>query len=214
MSMSVDEKCRLTDIIQGAAELLNREMSPMAIGLYVKTLDDLPFDEVSAAFSKSITESRYFPAPYDIRERVIGAPEKLEDVATVQAARAVDAIKRHGSHKSVVFDDPVTMAVIQQQFGGWERACEMTVEEEKFWRKDFAKAYCAFARTGIRAFGVLYGSHDRINDYSGIASGRTTPVLIGDRQKAMQVWEGEYDRKTLDPPRGRIAKLLAGIGAS
>jgi hypothetical protein len=210
MSMTQDEKIRLTDIIQGAAELLNRELSPIALVLYVKTLEDLDFNEASKAFSAIISESKFFPAPAEVRERVIGPPEKLEDLAIIEAAKVVAAISRYGHYESVVFDDPVTMAVIQQQFGGWERACEKTEEEDKFWRKDFVKAYCTFARAGIHSFGVLYGAHDRINGANGFDN-KTEPVLIGDRQRALQVWEGNYERTRLDDCAGSVRGLLAGI---
>lgn len=192
--MNAEEKTRLVDIITGTAEVLNRELSPVAIGLYVKAVEDLPFTDISAAFSELIRKNRFFPVPAELREMVIGPPEKLEDTALIESSKVVEAVKRHGGNRSVVFDDPVTMAVIQQVFGGWERMSgEMVLDQEKWWRKEFVKAYQAYARAGIKEYGVLYGILDRCNDSAGFDM--APPVLIGEREKALGVMNYEAGQK-------------------
>ena len=213
--MNAQEKKQVTDIIDGTAQLLNREMSPLAIAIYVKAIEDLPFEQVSAAFSDLVRQSKFFPPPAELREMVLGPPEKLENLALIESSKVVEAVKRYGGNKSVVFDDPVTMAVIQQVFGGWERMSgEMTLDQEKWWRKEFVKAYQAYSRSGIKAYGVLYGILDRCNDSAGF--GMAPPVLIGDREKALQVMNYEADEKLAVEPglSRRLLSMVAGIRAS
>ena len=213
--MNPQEKKKVTDIINGTAQLLNREMSPLAIAIYVKAIEDLSFEQVSAAFSDLVRQSKFFPPPAELREMVLGPPEKLEDVALIESSKVVEAVKRYGGNKSVVFDDPVTMAVIQQVFGGWERLSgEITLDQEKWWRKEFVKAYQAYARSGIKAYGVLYGILDRHNDSAGF--GMAPPVLIGDREKALQVMNYEAGEKPAVESglSGRLLLMVAGIRAS
>lgn len=209
--MTPEEKVRLIDIIAATAELLNRQMSRVAVEVYIRAVEDLEFKAVSQAFSTCIRTSRFFPTPSDIREAVLGPPEKVEDVAMVECSKALGAIKRHGAYRSIVFDDPVTMAVLQQHFGGWERACDVTEAEEKFWSKDFVRAYCAFARTGLRSYGVLSGATERHNNARGYAI-EAPPVLIGDREKAIAVWRHEREEKELPAPKGKIKRLLEMVG--
>lgn len=209
--MTPEEKVRLIDIIAAIAELLNRQMSRVAVEVYVRAVEDLEFKAVSQAFSTCIRTSRFFPTPADIREAVLGPPEKVEDVAMVECAKVLGAIKRTGPYKSIVFDDPVTMAVLSQHFGGWERACDVTEAEEKFWTKDFVRAYCAFARTGLRSYGALSGKIERQNSAKGYAI-EAGPVLIGDRDKAMSVWRHEREEKGLPEPKGKIKRLLEMVG--
>jgi hypothetical protein len=213
--MNAQEKKKIGEVIVGTAELLGREMSPVAVTLYAKAVEDLPFELVSAAFSDLVRQSKFFPAPAELREMVLGPPEKLEDLALIESSKVVEAVKRYGGNKSVVFDDPVTMAVIQQVFGGWERMSgEMTLDQEKWWRKEFVKAYQAYARSGIKAYGVLYGILDRCNDSAGFDM--APPVLIGDRERAMKVKNYEAKEKTAVEPglSGRMLSMVAGIRAS
>jgi hypothetical protein len=77
----------------------------------------------------------------------------------VEAGKVLTAIARHGGYASVVFDDPVTQAVIVQAYGSWVKLCEECgVEEpEKWFRKDFAKTWAAYSRQGVQQHGHLPG---------------------------------------------------------
>jgi hypothetical protein len=212
--MNAQEKKNAIEILTGSAELLNRDMSPLAISIYIRAIEDLPFEDVSKAFSQLIQEKKFFPAPAELREMVLGTPEKLEDIAMIECAKVVEAISRHGAYRSVVFDDPVTMAVIQQGFGGWERLnTDLTMSEEKFFRKDFVKTYQSYARGGITHYGVLYGITDRANSARGFEGQGRSPALIGDERKAIAVMNFK-DRPQL-PKGGTVAKLFelaGGVG--
>jgi hypothetical protein len=213
--MNQSEKSITIDIIHGCAELLNRQLSTAAIGLYLKALEDLDFHEVSYAFSDCVRNKRFFPSPAEIRELVMGPPETLEDTALIEATKVLNAIRRIGSHSSVVFDDPVTMAVIQQHSGGWERLNDLTEQEVKFWMKDWQKAYATFARAGLKSYGVLYGSIDRDNSAKGIDIENHPPVMIGDQDKAMKVWRGENKGDLIAMTgESRVSRLLEKIGIS
>jgi len=95
----------------------------VAIGLYVKAVEDLPFEKTSSAMSELIRTKKFFPSPADIRELVTGSEPAIEDKAIIECAKVAVAVRNHGHYRAVVFDDPVTMAVIRQIFGGWWRLC-------------------------------------------------------------------------------------------
>ena len=56
------------------------------------------------------------PTVADFLEHISGG--SAEDKAEVEAGKVLTAIGRHGGYASVVFDDPVTQAVIVQAYGG------------------------------------------------------------------------------------------------
>ena len=112
----------------------------------------------------------------------------------MQATEVWKAIKKYGSNRSVVFDDAVTMSVIQQAFGGWTKLCGELMEDQLQWFiKDFSRHYIAFKRSNVHHYGMLPGWCDPVGK---------GPVLIGNQQKAQEILEhGEKIPKT-------------GIGAS
>ena len=95
------------------------------------------------------------PTVADFLEHMSGGA--VEDMAEVEAGKVLAAIGEHGSYASVVFDDPVTQAVIVRAYGGWVKLCAEcgAQESEKWFRKDFAKTWAAYSRQGIRQNGCL-----------------------------------------------------------
>lgn len=52
-----------------------------------------------------------------------GYPGFVEDKAIVEVGKVLEAVRKHGAYWSVVFDVPVTQAVIARAYGGWARLC-------------------------------------------------------------------------------------------
>jgi hypothetical protein len=213
--MNPQEKNQTIDIIHGCAELLNRQLSAPAIALYVKAVEDLEFNQVSYAFSECVRTKKFFPSPAEVREMVLGPPERLEDNALIEATKVLEAVRRYGSRRSVVFDDPVTMAVIRQHFNGWEALGELPESENKWWIKEFTKAYVTFTRAGLKSYGLLYGATDRENSAKGYELAETPPVMIGDPNKALAVWKAERAEGPNEfiPVENKVRRLLGLIGA-
>jgi len=102
----------------------------------------------------------------------------LEDMAEIQATEAINAIETVGPYRSVSFTDPITSVVIAERFGGWPRFCCVHPDEIKWVRKDFAKAYCSYARTGHRGYAHLPGIAENENILGGIEY-KEAPALVG-----------------------------------
>ena len=211
--MTRDEKVRVLELITGLSELLGKPLSPTAAELYLRAIDELPFAEVADALSKVAKTRRFMPAPAEVWEEVCGSPATLEETGMIEAAKVIDAVKWHGAYRSVVFDNAVTMAVIQQGFSGWERLCgELTLEQEGWFRKDFVKTYAAFARAGIKSGGILYGITARQNGAAGHGGIEMSPALIGDPELCREVMSYQKS-KQIDQPKvdHRVLRLVKGI---
>lgn len=212
--MNDQEKKRLLGILAGAAEVYGRELSEVAIRLYLAALVDLPFKDVSAAFSDLVKGSKWFPKPAEIRELVLGAPIPVEDEAHIEVAKAITAAREVGSNRNVVFDNETTQAVVMQAFGGWVDFCDSANgESEKWLRKDFIKTYIAYRHGGVSAHGICYGRTHQVNQHNrswaehAIAYDEGEPVFIGDKDAAKRVLEYKQKEEYAEN-KVNIKKLL------
>ena len=183
---------RFKSMIIGVADCYGQTLTAEGIAMRFKLLERYNFAEVERAALAIMSTRKYttMPTPGDFIEYLSGG--NVEDIAEVEAGKVITAIGQHGSYRSVVFDDPVTQAVIQNAYGGWVKICDdCGVEDsEKWFRKEFAKAYAAYRRQGIEYYGVLAGITEIENTARGYLQFVDAPDMIGNPEKAMQVAVG------------------------
>ena len=185
--MTDDDKTSFAQIMIGLAENYGQTVTTAGLKLRFEALRQFPLDAVKAASMSLLASRKYnsMPTVADFLEHIGGG--NAEDKAEIEAGKVVEAVRSVGAYRSVVFDDPVTMAVISRAFGGWVRLCQnMTDREEKFFRREFKQAYGSYSRQGIREGGVLLGLSESQNVGRGLEY-REAPRLIGDNAKAQQV---------------------------
>lgn len=49
-----------------------------------------------------------------------GYPGFVEDRAIIEVSKVLEAVRQHGAYSNVIFDSPVTQAVIARAYGGWQ----------------------------------------------------------------------------------------------
>ena len=185
--MTDDDKTSFAQIMIGLAENYGQTLTTAGLKLRFEALRQFPLDAVKAASMSLLASRKYnsMPTVADFLEHIGGG--NAEDKAEIEAGKVVEAVRSVGAYRSVVFDDPVTMAVISRAFGGWVRLCQnMTDREEKFFRREFKQAYGSYSRQGIREGGALLGISESQNVGMGLEY-REAPRLIGDNAKAQQV---------------------------
>lgn len=125
-----------------------KTISDVLVGAYFKTLSDYDIGKVEKAFHAVLISSRFFPKPVELIEAMSGG--KIEDVAMVQSSLVLETVRQIGGYETVKFDNTVTNAVIKQAFGGWIQLCEgLLLDQEKWFIKDFVKAYSAYSRQNV-----------------------------------------------------------------
>lgn len=178
-------------LMQGIAENYGQTLTPEGIALRFKMLSPFPMPDVQKAATSILCSRKYtsMPTVADFMEHIGGG--SLEDQAEVEAGKVLNAIARIGGNATIVFDNPTTMAVIQNSYGGWPKLCEEcgVEESEKWFRHGFAKAWASYKRQGIQAFGTLPGREEITNTASGQLAWVPKPRLIGDQAKAQKVLE-------------------------
>ena len=115
--------------------------------------------------------------------------DPTEDKAIVEVGKVLEAVRKHGAYSSVVFDDPMTQAVIARAYGGWPRLC---IEcDAKGFRREFARTWAAYCRQGVGQFGHLPGILENRNRRNGFFEHIPPPKLVGNPEKARTVLEAK-----------------------
>lgn len=188
MSWAKDEVSskRFLDALLAMQEALPRDkqLSDQAIKLYAASLQDIPLNDVLKACVKASMQCEFFPKPVELRNLALGS---ADDTAEIEATKALGAIGSVGAYRSVVFDNPVTQAVIMRSFGGWPKFCEMLESERKWRHQEFVKAYKAFAAQNVRHFGELHGIAATHNGAHAVHAAPQVPAIVGDPHKAKEI---------------------------
>lgn len=198
--MTRQDAPRFVSSLTAMGALYDKEPAAQVIEIYFRALEKFTIDEVEHGISKACSTLKFFPKPVELIDCITGGTGNLADKAMVEACRVLEAIKNIGTYTAVCFDDPVTQAVIVQQFGGWAKFGDMLVDSEKWFIKDFSSGYQAFARQNVRHYGALPGLAHSQNALTGRERDEK-PVYIGDVEKAKAIHA-----------QGKLAELPAGEG--
>jgi len=172
------------------------EPTQVVLDSYWKALEDFNIDQVEQSFGYALKSLQWFPKPVELRNFIETGPGDVEDIAQIEADKVVGAIRDIGFYESVVFDNPVTMAVIAKGWGGWMKICEMRDDEIKWFRKDFVKIYKAYSNQGVKQYGHLIGFHED-NNWEKYPEHLRDPILIGDETKAQKILENKENKPKL-----------------
>ena len=183
--MDSQDRERFDAVIVAMAELFDRKMSAIQLDLYFEALKDMSLEDFRKAANTVARTCKFFPKPVEFREQIIVG---IDAQATLALDKVQKAFWDAGIYKSVVFDDPVIHAVIDH-LGGWIKYCETPDHELKWWKKDFEKKYIQYASMidALNPPKVLMGLYAEDGHATEEAQ---QPVLIGDRQKALE-WTGQ-----------------------
>lgn len=171
----------LFSMLETISKMKNREMTAEIFKLWLAALNSYSFEEIKNAFNRYIQTERGMPEPVDILDILRGT---AEDLALAALIKVENAMSRHGSYATVVFDDPVIHAVIDE-LGGWIRCCHVTESEFPWWKREFRERYKHHARYGLppRLPATLTGIIDERNLPLGKQPQK--PAVIGDYEKAI-----------------------------
>lgn len=187
------------NLMQGLADNFGAELSAPGLEMRFEVLKAYPLQQVQQAAMTLLATRKFMKMPTvaEFLEHLHGG--SCDDKAEVEAGKVIRAIEQHGGYASVAFDDPVTQAVICQGFGGWAKLCEeLNASEEKWFRKDFAKMYAAYARQRVEVFGHLPGRFELMAAAENSRFG--PPALIGDQAKAAAIASGGKTMLHSDEP--------------
>lgn len=209
--MQRDDFARFSRLLGAWSEIHSRTLSSAAVALWWQALQRFDIDSIEAAFQRQLTDpdtGQWLPKPADIIRILEGT---RVDRAAVAWGKVLDAIRRAGAWRDVVFEDPVIHLAIEDQ-GGWPKVCSTSMEDIGYLQHRFCEAYRAHSAQPVteypRMLVGLAGSHNRT---AGAAL--EPPVWIGEPGRCQLVYDrGGQSRTSIGLSRaGGIYREIASF---
>ncbi len=204
---------KFTVLMAGIGELYSKSISSKLIDIYWQVLNQYDLVDVQNAIQTHVKNpdgGQFFPKPADILRIIEGSGETKALAAWAKVERAVIQV---GRYQSVVFDDPLIHAVIENM-GGWVKLCAMSNEQMAFIANEFRKRYMGYVnKKPERHPKYLWGISESNNTQHGFDV--APPVLIGNSTKAKEVLQtGGGVPLLTEPLEKSLAKMVLEISRS
>ncbi len=199
--MQDKDKPRFATLMKVLAETYpNQPVSKERIEIYFRVLENFTIEQVESGsyqLLKTRKTTTTFPVPGEIIECISDGDSR----ALLALKKAEDAIERHGSYTSVIFDDPVIHMVIAAM-GGWPRFCRPSAygdDQDWQWKqKEFIKLYETYAKNPRADIPLqLSGICDTYNTANGFGAFLSKPAIVGDERKTIE-WQEKHKQKQIE----------------
>lgn len=194
--MTDQDRDRFEVMLLGLAEIFDKQLSEGQINLYYLALEDMDIEDVMQAGNILARSVKFFPKPVEFRESMA---INTDDLAAIAYGRFFKALIRTDHHKTLIFDDPIIHAVVEN-LGGWNEELYnkwATIETEVWLRKDFERLYQTYAKSGVPSNTPerLIGAYELHNEGRwDWATGQ--PVLVGSKESpVLQKALADYNEK-------------------
>lgn len=194
--MDESNLAEFTQLMTWMNVIYGQSFNEVGIEAYWRLLQSFPFPMVREALTQHILhpeQGKFLPKPCDVTRYVHGGDEKSQSLRAWNKVEA--AIKSIGSYTSIVFDDPLIHAVLEDM-GGWISLCETALKVLPFRGKDFQQSYIAYVlRPPLRYPKYLIGREEHENRMNSQPI-KNSPALFGDTQKALAVFKAGQEKPT------------------
>jgi len=144
--MNQNELERFTALmgIMQEAFIPEKPLSKERIKIYFDYLKDLSIDDIEKSTHHILNVKKIptFPTIGEIRGYI---EVSMEDKALENWHLGMNNLD---SYVSVKFEDPVVHSVIEYEFGGWEKFCNLCIKDEAWDKRRFIQAYLLYAKRG------------------------------------------------------------------
>lgn len=179
----LEEFTGLLGIMQEAF-IPDKPVSKERAKIYFDFLQDLPLEKIKLAVKHIIRTKRISTLPTigEIRGFIVKDIEELALEAWYKTIRAVEEV---GIYVSVEFEDRVIHSVIDNEFSGWERFCNLRREDEPWDRKRFLQSYYLFHEKKDHPK-YLPGIHEKENTLKGFNEKKIVFIEEGKEIKKLE----------------------------
>ncbi len=185
--MDKTNMARFAELMTFLAQNFSTTLGPIDIENYWRFLRIFPLNDVERAiinYCRNPQGHAFMPRPGEIIAYIEGSGASQ----AMQAwSKVVKAVKDIGAYSSVVFDDALIHAVVQDM-GGWIKICHCPENELPYRAREFEKRYIAYLiNKPIQYPEQLIGITDSKNTSCGF---KTNPqILIGNEVSAYKVYK-------------------------
>lgn len=189
--MTEDDEIEFGKIMLGVAENAGVEISDAGMDMRFEALSSYSINEIRQVALELVKRRAYHTMP-TVGEFIDILEGRPSDKAAIEAEYVLNAIKRIGHDRSVVFTDPVTASVISDTFGGWVKLCkDLLADNEKWFIKNFIDSYMIHLRSNVVTVTTLLGTSDIENSAKGYKKWVKNPVVIGKNETQKKITQGE-----------------------
>lgn len=191
--MNAQDKNTFGEMLVSLGEYYGKNVTPSLISMYWQGLQRYDIAAIQEAFNRHVNNpdsGQFMPKIADVAKMLGGTSN---DRALGAWSKVDKAVRSVGTHRSVVFDDPLIHRVLQEM-GGWIGMGQKTEDEWPFVAKEFENRYRGYAMRGERPEypPVLVGIADATNARGGFNTEQ--PMLIGNPEKAQEVMKFGADK--------------------
>lgn len=143
MKESKNNLAKFAIIMKALGTSCGVEITKNQINIYFTAFKQLSMIEVEKAFSRVMYTWIYnkFPPVGVFMKAIEESQPLLEDLADIQASEVLNQIRQCGYYKIPEFKDPVTAHLMSHRFNFQSLCKTLNESEEKWFVKDFVKAY-------------------------------------------------------------------------
>lgn len=205
--MQADDFDSFSEVVQGVHSFYGRDASSFALDVWWQALNQYDLVAIRDAFGRHCVNpdtGQFIPKPADVVKMLEGSTMDSAVVAWTKVERAVSHV---GTYTSVVFDDALIHAVIDDM-GGWTLLGKKPVDEWPFVGKEFQTRYRGYRsrRATPKYPPCLMGILDAENSRRGFDL--SAPTLIGIPVLAKRVMICGTDEPRIAFTRGAEAAAL------
>lgn len=187
--MNNNDRAEFNNMMAQTSALYGKEMQSGVMQIYWDCLEKYTIQEIGAALSQCFTNTdngEFMPKPATIIKMLEGSNQNNALSAWTKVYQAIGSV---GPYRDVVFDDALIHRALSDM-GGWIAICNITDEDAPFRANEFEKRYQGYSSRNLTPEyqNVLTGISSQQNAEDGYKS--QPPVLIGDRDQAMMVFNG------------------------
>ncbi len=136
----IDERVFITTMT-ALSELFDKNLSDLALKTYYQTLSAvMDTEQFKKAIAIWIAKGKFFPKPAELIEIINQTEGSKVEKAWFEVMKEIEKKGIYGSPK---FEDPIVYAVVEAM-GGWEALCNMPVEKQSFYMREFENLYNAY----------------------------------------------------------------------
>lgn len=193
--MQDTEKQQFFGLMADVYAFYHRDTSRFALNVWWEAMKPFDYPAVSEAINRHCVNpdnGQYVPKPSDIVKLLRGS---TQDGALVAWAKVDKAVRTIGTYRSVTFDDPIILLVLQDM-GGWIALGTKKEDEWPFVAREFENRYRGYAtRPSLEYPRWLPGISEAQNSQAGQPV--EPPVLIGDAVRAKAVLQNGSDTQRI-----------------
>jgi len=212
--MTKNDRAQFAEIWTAAYAVYGKQVSDAMLDVVFSALSAYSLKDIRTGLSghvKNPDSGQFAPKPADVIKHISGNSQSAAGEAWAKVDYAVRCV---GNYRSVVFDDPRIHAAIER-LGGWVKVSMTENDEYPFLQNHFLKLYQGFTVQPPESFPrKLLGTCEHQNSQaSGFLRGRAKdePALIGDPEKARQVYQGGGDQGVAQITRDSTQTFLESL---